>query len=264
MKKAWENLKGKTYKLFEFILKSIMLIILFLSAYTLIGFPIEKDVFLDILPSLITVLSVLLVFYNVNRTQQKNFLNDIKKFRRDTRIKVADDLIDCFAGIDDLIRSIKVEVRKNDFTIEKRNEIVEAYRGHSKKINAILYKRKEVIEYCEDVKDRNKGMRLSHKIWVTLTSIETKLIRLDRDNWASSLDELQEKIHTDILKHREDIVELLYGDIFKQKSFNESGFWGKLTYGNEGSNFLPIVLIIGIILYVATFFKSYLLTLFIK
>ncbi|MFK0524728.1 hypothetical protein ACINKY_21240 [Paenibacillus illinoisensis] len=264
MKKMWEGFKKRTYNTLEFFMKFILLFILFVSTYGLVGFPITREEFLDILPSFITIFSVSLVFYNVNRTQKKNFQNEIKKFRRDTRIKVADELIDCFAGLDGFIREIKLEVREDNFTVEKRAALVNSFGEHSNRINSIIYKRKEVIEYCENVFERDKGKRLTYMIWLTLTLVETKLIRLDKENWSLNLEEIQETLHSDILKHREEVVDALYGDLFKQKTYDDLSFGQKLMHGHEGSYFLPITFVVAVVLYSLFYFKSYLLTLFIK
>ncbi|MEK4881445.1 MULTISPECIES: hypothetical protein [Paenibacillus] len=48
---------------------------------------------------LITLVSIIIVFVNVNRTQKKNMENDIEKFKRDLGLKSADEMIEAITSV---------------------------------------------------------------------------------------------------------------------------------------------------------------------
>ncbi|OPG98609.1 hypothetical protein B2I21_09715 [Chryseobacterium mucoviscidosis] len=262
-----KKLKESVYKIFVYCIKVFFLLLIFSTGYTLIGFPIAEDDFMKILPSLITITSVLLVFYNVNRTQQKNFENENKKFRRDARIKVADEFIDCFSGMDDFMYDVNTQLNINSYNKEASDLLRETFHQHYRKIRSIMYKRKEIIDYCESIYD-NKTDRffLTYNLLGTLHEIQMKLIQLelDKENWTSNLEEVKRLIKEDILKHREEVAKSLYGAIFKHQTFDDLSIIGKLKYSTGKSGMILYFFPIGFLLSLALLFKDYFLHLFIK
>lgn len=262
-----KNFKKTVYKIFFYCIKVIFLLLIFFTGYNLIGFPIAEEEFMRILPSLITITSVLLVFYNVNRTQQKNFENENKKFRRDARIKVADEFIDCFSGIDDFMYNVNTQLNKDSYNKEAAELLRETFHEHYKKIRSIMYKRKEIIEYCDSIyENKTDKFFLTYNLMSTLDKILMKLIiiEFDKEQWNSELKEVDRMIKEDILKHREEVAKSLYGTTFKNQTFDDLSIIGKLKYSTGSSDIILYFFPIGFLLSLALLFKDHFLHLFIK
>lgn len=55
--------------------------------------------FITTLTPAITLISIIIVFWNVNRTKKKNMENDIEKFKRDLGLKSADEMIEAITSV---------------------------------------------------------------------------------------------------------------------------------------------------------------------
>lgn len=231
-----------------------------LCIYSAIGFPISKTALADIMPSLITLLSVSLVFYNVNRNQKKSFENETKKNIRDLKIKTADELIDCFAGFTELSLDISKELSNINYTEEAKDKLLENFKSHLIKFNSVVYRRVEIIEYTDSTRDN----RLTSRINDTLDLIAYKLVNINQETWEIELRELKQLLDLEMRYHRIEAAEILYKDVLKKLSSSEVNFKSIINYIFNGFFLLKFSLITLTILCVLFYFKKYALHFFIQ
>lgn len=245
-------------------LKILMYITFIISAYMSIGFPIEEQTFYEILPSIITITAAILVFYNVNRTQQKNYENETKKFRRDTRTKTADEILDCLAIFKTWTLDLRSQKSKG-YSAEASLKLVLDFKEYSTKLTSIMFKRQETIEYYESLLEMKNGQQLINDLEKMLGDIQDKLLQLNKNSWPFLLEELTDFINTEVIKHRKQVVSTLYGNLFKSRDLNSLTFFDKIKnrfFGGEITIF--IVWALSVVLIIKSIFDGFFPNLFIK
>ncbi|WP_336761711.1 hypothetical protein [Paenibacillus sp. USHLN196] len=257
-------LMNKRQRIIINVLKSIMYISFIASAYMSIGFPIEEKTFYEILPSIITITAAILVFYNVNRTQQKNYENETKKFRRDARTKTADEILDCLAIFKTWTLDLRSQKLK-EYSSEASFNLVLDFKEYSTKLTSIMFKRQETIEYYESLPEMINGHQLMNDLEKMLEDIQDKLLQLDKNSWPAILEELTNYINTEVIKHRKNVISTLYGNLFKPRDLNSLTLFDKVKnrYFNGEITFF-FVWVLSVVLLIKSIFDSFFPNLFIK
>ncbi|MEK3824414.1 hypothetical protein [Paenibacillus sp. FSL K6-1558] len=245
-------------------LKLIMYICFIASAYMSIGFPIEEQTFYQILPSIITITAAILVFYNVNRTQQKNYENETKKFRRDARTKSADEILDCLAIFKTWTLDLRSQKSKG-YSSEASLNLVLDFKEYSTKLTSIMFKRQETIEYYESLSEKINGHQLLNDLEKMLEDIQDKLLQLNKDSWPVLLEELTDFINTEVIKHRKQVVSTLYGNLFKSRDLYNLTFFNKVKNRYfDGEITFFFVWALSIVILIKSIFDGFFPNLFIK